>query len=187
MATVFTHSLAALIIGKSLIDKKQSPGFWLSLVLCSLLPDIDVVGIKFGIAYGDFWGHRGFTHSLCFAVIVGFFIGLVFYRRLGIASPEWCKYVVLYSTVTASHGIFDAMTNGGLGIAFFAPFDNSRYFLPWTPVQVTRVGFYDFFSHKGFRILMSEGIFILTPMSVIYVILVWRRRRNRKHDCRISE
>ncbi len=187
MATVFTHGLTAVTIGKSFIRKKQSPVFWGSLVLCSLLPDIDIVGSKFGIAYGDFWGHHGFTHSLCFAVIVGFFIGLVFYRRLGIASPEWWKYVALYSTVTASHGVFDAMTNGGLGIAFFAPFDNSRYFLPWTPVQVTRVGFYDFFSHKGFRILMSEGIFILAPMSAVYVILVWRGRRYRKHDYRISE
>ena len=49
MASVITHSLAAVIIGKSFIKNKQSPGFWFSLVICSLLPDIDVVGFKFGI------------------------------------------------------------------------------------------------------------------------------------------
>jgi len=181
VASVITHGLAAVIIGKSFIKNKQSPGFWFSLVLCSLIPDIDVVGVKFGIAYGDFWGHRGFTHSLVFALIVGFVVGLVFYRRLGIASSEWWRYVALYSTVTATHGIFDAMTNGGLGIAFFAHFDNGRYFFPWTPVQVTRVGFHNFLSLKGFRILVSEGIYILMPILVVSFILGWGRRRYRKH------
>ena len=187
MASVITHGLAAVIIGKSFIQKKQSPAFWCSLVLCSLLPDIDVVGFKFGIAYGDFWGHRGFTHSLVFALSVGFAVGLVFYRRLGIASPEWWKYVALYSTVTASHGVFDAMTNGGLGIALFAPFDNGRYFFPWAPVQVTRVGFHSFISLKGFRILVSEGIYILAPLLAVSFILGWGRRRYKKHKNYISE
>jgi inner membrane protein len=187
VATVFTHSLAALIIGKSFIDKKQSPGLWVSLVLCSLLPDIDVIGRKFGIAYGDFWGHRGFTHSLVFALLIGFVIGLVFYRRLGIVSLEWWRYVALYSTVTASHGVLDAMTNGGLGIAFFSPLDNTRYFLPWTPVEVTRVGFYDFISSKGFRILASEGIFILAPLSVFSLFVIWGKRRHREYKTHTSE
>ena len=44
MASVIAHGLAAVIIGKSFIKKKQSPGFWCCVVLCSLLPDIDVVG-----------------------------------------------------------------------------------------------------------------------------------------------
>jgi len=180
VASVITHGLAAVIIGKSFIRNKQSPGFWFSLVLCSLLPDIDVVGFKFGIAYGDFWGHRGFTHSLVFALIVGFVVGLVFYRRLGIGTSEWWRYVALYSTVTASHGIFDAMTNGGLGIALYAPFDNGRYFFAWTPVEVTRVGIHNLLSLKGFRILVSEGIYILMPILTVSFILGLGRRRKRK-------
>ena len=187
MASVITHSLAAVVIGKGFSNRKHSAGFWGSLVICSLLPDIDVVGFKFGIAYGDFWGHRGFTHSLFFAVVVGVVIGLVFYRRLGVASPEWWRYVALYSVVTASHGIFDAMTNGGLGIAFFAPFDNGRYFFPWTPVQVTRVGFHNFLSMKGFRILVSEGIYILAPMLAVYFFIAWGKARYLNRKKQISE
>src|SRR5215831_7502105 len=38
---------------------------------------------------------------------------------------------------TASHGVLDAMTNGGLGVAFFSPFDTTRYFLPWRPIRVS--------------------------------------------------
>jgi hypothetical protein len=32
------------------------------------------------------------------------------------------------------------MTDGGLGIAFFAPFDNTRYFLPFGPIKVSPIG-----------------------------------------------
>jgi hypothetical protein len=34
---------------------------------------------------------------------------------------------------TASHGILDAFTDGGRGIAFFAPFGTERYFFPHHP------------------------------------------------------
>jgi hypothetical protein len=41
---------------------------------------------------------------------------------------------------TASHGLLDAMTDGGLGVAFFSPFDKHRYFFPWTPIRVSPIG-----------------------------------------------
>jgi len=37
------------------------------------------------------------------------------------------------------------MTNGGLGIAFFSPFDPARYFLPWRPILVSPIGASVFF------------------------------------------
>ena len=184
MASVITHGLAAIAIGKAFSREQHGPAFWCALVACSLLPDIDVVGFAFDVAYGDFWGHRGFTHSLLFALLTGLVIGALFHRRnRPSATPIW-RYVALFSSVTASHGIFDGMTNGGLGIAFFAPFDNGRYFLPWTPVQVTRVGFYDFFSYRGFRILLSESVFILAPLVMLVLMprLVARRVRVADAD-----
>jgi inner membrane protein len=42
------------------------------------------------------------------------------------------------AVATASHGILDAFTNGGLGVAFFAPFDKTRYFFPVTPMKLRR-------------------------------------------------
>jgi inner membrane protein len=49
---------------------RRSPGIGrLCLVgaVCAALPDIDVIGFRFGIDYGALLGHRGFTHSLAFA------------------------------------------------------------------------------------------------------------------------
>ena len=52
----------------------------------------------------------------------------------------WWTYVAFFFVVTASHGFLDAFTNGGLGIAFFSPFDSTRYFFPWTPIEVSPLG-----------------------------------------------
>lgn len=35
-------------------------------VVCSMIPDLDVIGLAFGVRYGDPWGHRGMTHSIFF-------------------------------------------------------------------------------------------------------------------------
>ena len=35
------------------------------------LPDADVIGFRFGISYADAFGHRGFSHSLAFALLMG--------------------------------------------------------------------------------------------------------------------
>jgi hypothetical protein len=36
--------------------------------------------------------------------------------------------------MTALHGVFDAMVFDSLGVAFLAPFDTTRYQLPWQPL-----------------------------------------------------
>ena len=48
-------------------------------MVCSVVPDLDVIGFYFGIPYGDLWGHRGLTHSLPFAgVLSALFVGLLY-------------------------------------------------------------------------------------------------------------
>jgi inner membrane protein len=71
-----------------------------------------------------------------------------------------------FAVVTASHGILDALTNGGRGIAFFAPFSNHRYFFPWRPIQVSPIGV-GFFSARGLRALASESLWIWLPSAIM--------------------
>ncbi len=52
-----------------------------------------------------------------------------------------------------SHGVLDAMTTGGEGVAFFAPFDNSRYFLPWREIKVSPIGAAKFLATGGYKLL----------------------------------
>ena len=73
-----------------------------------------------------------------------------------------------FTAVTASHGLLDALTNGGRGIAFFAPFSDHRYFFPWRPIQVSPIGV-GFFSPRGLRVLASESGWIWVPSAIIAV------------------
>src|SRR6185503_7087508 len=74
--------------------------------------------------------------------------------------------VAFFFAVTASHGVLDAMTDGGLGIAFFSPFENSRHFLPWRPLQVSPIGA-GFFSGEGVEVLLSEALWIALPCAIL--------------------
>jgi hypothetical protein len=69
LASGFSHIVAALSIGAWFYRPGIPKRVWLAGAICSVVPDLDVVGFRFGIRYGDFWGHRGFTHSLLFAAL----------------------------------------------------------------------------------------------------------------------
>ena len=85
-----------------------------------MIPDLDVVGFRFGIHYGDFLGHRGFTHSLAFAIFLAGSV-LIFAFSRGVSDLSRPALWVYLFLATASHGFLDAMTDGGLGVALFAP------------------------------------------------------------------
>ena len=70
MASLISHAVAALGIEAIFARAEIPKRVWAIGAVCSMLPDIDVVGFRFGIRYGDFWGHRGFTHSLLVASIL---------------------------------------------------------------------------------------------------------------------
>jgi hypothetical protein len=90
-----------------------------------------------------------------------------------------------FTAVTASHGLLDALTNGGRGIAFFAPFSNHRFFFPWRPIQVSPIGV-GLFSARGLAVLQSELRWILLP-SVIIALLARMRVRLKPDTTGRSE
>ena len=120
-----------------------------------LVPDLDVIGFRFGVRYGDFWGHRGFTHSLLFAALLTSLVVLVGFRQGVPALGRFALWGYLF-LATASHAFLDAMTDGGLGVAFFSPFNNTRYFLHWRPIRVSPIGITRFFSSRGLEVVESE-------------------------------
>ncbi len=89
----------------------------------------------------------------------------------------WWLLIAHFILVTASHGMLDAMTDGGLGIAFFAPFDDTRYFFPWRPVLVSPIGIAPFFSRYGLDVLISECVWIWLPVGIIVLIakMLWKK------------
>jgi inner membrane protein len=141
-------------------------------VIASILPDADVIGLRCGIPYGNMFGHRGFFHSLCFAFLSAI-VGALAFRRLGVRSVN--AFVFLFLSM-ASHGLLDAATNGGLGIALFSPFSNHRYFFPWHPIAVAPLSAARFFSSRFSLVMLSEIKWIWLPFISLGLIgLVVRR------------
>jgi inner membrane protein len=165
VASVISHAVAALGIAAAFHKLGLPKRFWLSGAACSMLPDVDVIGFHFGVHYGDFWGHRGFTHSLLFAALIAASVVLLAFRS--IAPGDRMLLGLYFFIVTASHGLLDAMTNGGLGVAFFSPFDTTRYFLSWRPIPVSPIGVARFFSPRGLEVLRSEFLCIWLPAALL--------------------
>ena len=171
MPTIMTHAVVGLGMARVFTDRSMPPLYWGLAATLSMLPDIDVVAFPLGIPYGARFGHRGFSHSLCCAAVTGTITGLLTASHLGMS---WWALAAFFSVVMASHGILDAMTNGGLGIALLSPIDPTRYFFPWRPVQVSMIGF-GFFTRWGVRALLSEIGWIWIPtIAIVGAVELWR-------------
>lgn len=160
-------------------ELRKKPVFWFAAMLCAVLPDIDVIGFPLGVRYGDLWGHRGMTHSLLFAAIIAVCVAISLQKR----RRERGMLALLLLVVTASHGALDALTNGGLGVAFFSPFDPRRYFFPWRPILVSPIGMGGLFSTRAMRVLWSEVPWIWAPALVV-TAAIWALRR--RHERRLA-
>ena len=178
MASAFGHAAVALIGGKIFADKKMPARFWWLAVLCAVLPDFDAAGFALGIPYESFWGHRGFTHSIVFAIAVGFAVVALFFRKEEDAART--RLIIFFALVTLSHGLLDMLTSGGHGVALFAPFDNARLFFPWRPIAVSPISISAFFSSWGLRVLASELLWIGVPMLALLGVVLIARRRSRE-------
>ena len=178
MPSSLTHAVAATAISAAFYRPGVAKRVWIVGIVCSMLPDIDLIGFRFGIHYGDFWGHRGFTHSLVFAALLAAILTVVMWQmRAQISRLALFSYLFL---ATASHGLLDAMTNGGMGIAFFSPFDNHRYFFPWRPIRVSPIGVTRFFSYRGVAVLRAELLWVWLPsVLVIASVMIAARLRTR--------
>ncbi len=163
MTTLITHPLPVLAVGLALGSRVIPPRLLLAGMLAACLPDLDVVAFKLGIAYQDALGHRGFSHSLLFAVLVGA-LGAVGCRLFGCGPLKACLWIGL---ATASHSVLDAMTDGGLGVAWFWPWSDQRYFLPLHPIEVSPIGLSRFLSPRGAQVLLSEARWVWIPCLTV--------------------
>ena len=171
MASAFAHAVVAFALGKSFPKTYASVKFWLLGSFCAILPDLDVLAFKFGIPYEHLFGHRGITHSIAFSLFLGLVVTRIFYHNTPLLSLKGMGLMFCFFLCTVSHALLDAMTSGGLGVAFYAPFDNTRYFFPWRPIQVSPIGVESFFSEWGLCVVKSELIWVGIP-GLIYLILL---------------
>lgn len=177
MPTIFSHAIFAVAANRTFFSQSVSFWFWFLTTSCAIMPDADVIGRYFGIERGGMFAHRGFTHSIAFSVIFGAFIAFIAKRFLKI-NVSRLKLTVYFALATFTHPLLDMFTNGGSGVALFAPFSNERFFSPWRPVEVSPIGL-RFFSKRGIDVILSEIIWIWIPAIILLIAAIFRKTRKK--------
>jgi inner membrane protein len=166
MASVFGHIIASSTIGLTGFSKKAHAKALILAGLCSIIPDADVLAFSYDISYTSIWGHRGWTHSLVFALGFGTLIAGLFYGK----EKDWWKMAIWFVLATASHPLLDMLTTGGRGCALWWPFSDARIFFPVRVILVSPLGALAFLSQWGLAVLRSEALWIGLPCLVLVVL-----------------
>lgn len=164
MCSVFTHPAIPIALSVCFPEGTVSPKLLFAGAVCSAVPDLDVLSFSAGIRYDHMLGHRGLTHSIAFALALGACVTFTWFRHS--ESGYGAIFLFLFLS-TLSHSLLDMLTNGGLGIALFAPFSNTRFFFPWRPIQVSPIGL-GFFSEWGVRVVLSEIKWAWLPAMAVF-------------------
>ncbi len=168
MPTIFTHPAVALGAKPWFRDAITTPVL-IAGVFGTMVPDADVAGLGNGVAYGSMFGHRGFTHSIVFALLVSALL-----LPLTRAPRKLAAFAYIFLS-TMSHGVLDAFTSGGRGVGFLAPFSNHRFFAPWRPIRVSPIGT----TQRLLPVLTSELKWVWLPMVVVFVLGIIATRGRR--------
>jgi inner membrane protein len=165
MCSILTHSAVPIALSACFPEGTVSPQLVFAGIACSAIPDLDVIGFSLGIGYDNMLGHRGLTHSVAFAVALAACVGFTVFRddESGFVLP-----LIFLFLSTLSHPLLDMLTNGGRGIALWAPFSHERFFFPWRPIQVSPIGL-GFFSERGIRVLLSEFRWVWLPATAVFI------------------
>lgn len=148
--------------------KRQRYLAFLLFAAFSILPDGDLILVALGVHDSGFVGHRGASHSLVMALVIGVTCGL-FARRMGMPA---LRTAIAITIAVGSHGLLDTVGEGGRGIPLLWPFSDHRFM---SPVRVLpdapRVE--DYLSHEGATSLILEFCYFLPLMAYV----LWPRKQ----------
>jgi len=163
-----------MVAGRTYVARGAKAGkAMLVLSVLSMLPDADVIGFKLGIPYGHPWGHRGATHSLMFALFVGLASYLIA-QRLKLPPLRTALFVGI---TVGTHGLLDALTDGGLGVELLWPFSTQRFFAPWHLIPVAPIG-EEMFSARGLYVVAVEAMMF----APLFIFATFPRRKPAALD-----
>src|SRR5260370_21626726 len=178
MVTPYTHGAFGLVLGKLCTARRLPLLFWVLTVFLPIAPDFDAFSNR---PYGSLWGHRGFTHSLAFALALGLLsAGLTFYYF----KARFWVLAAFFFAITASHGLWVAFTDGGFGIPFFWPLSDHR-FGPWGPIRVQDIGF-EIPDPRTSKSIRTELLWVWLPTAVLVILVTTYRRLRRNAQPRAN-
>lgn len=147
--------------------------------LVGILPDLDFIGPWF-LDLERTW-HRGFSHSLLVAIVVGALLALW-------DAKGFClRWAIVYSAAMASHGLLDALLSVKGGVALLWPLTSHRFAAglleyPDT-IDVKYYASVDVLAIRdGFQLLRFSAIEFVIMGAVLVVTLVVKSRFITRAD-----
>jgi inner membrane protein len=180
MPSSLSHAMVAVAGGSMIAPRPLLRTFLIAGAVCAVIPDADAIGRLWsgGGDLGWLGGHRGFTHSVTFAALLGILAPLFTLGR-----ARWDGYRLLFglfvALATVSHGLLDTTTSVGAvhdGVQLLSPFSSRQFTLSRHLV------------HGPF----SELFYLLLPLLAItravwyYRGIPWPRRRGERPQSLLS-
>jgi inner membrane protein len=173
MATLYTHAVVGVGLARLYAVRPMPWVFWGLAAVLPIAADLDVFSTA---TYGGPLGHRGITHSLLFALLLGMAVAGATCRYIRV---RWWSSALLFSAIIASHGLLDALTYGGEGIPLFWPV-GGRYG-NWGPVPLSDIAF-DLPDPRYSRAVRAELLWVWLPMIVVVGLTMSYRRLARSRQ-----
>lgn len=120
-----THIALGACIGEAFFEKGFGKKAMLWGVLAQSLPDIDFIASFWMSTPGALLAHRGFTHSLVFAVIIIPVFALIADKIHKPHNISFKKWLLFFSAAVFVHLFVDGFNNYGVG--WLEPFSHMRY------------------------------------------------------------
>jgi inner membrane protein len=118
----FTQIALGAAVGEATLGRKIGNKAMLWGGICGTIPDLDVLANPFLDGVTQLGFHRGFSHSLVFAILIAPLLGVLLsrlYRNLQVGWQSW-GWLAFWAVIT--HPLLDLFTN--YGTQLFLPFSN---------------------------------------------------------------
>lgn len=173
MPTPITHLFAAIPVNIAIMGAVNKKKIILLSLIISILPDLDLIGYFLGLPISSFLGHRGFTHSIFFALVVALMANLLFFPDIKTKDKRFKLLFLNFLFVALTHPLLDFLVNRNTGVALLSPFVLTRFASPIAPIVEESVGILNYYHFYFKEVVKVEFFYIILP-SLIYT-MIWTK------------
>lgn len=181
MPSLLGHALAGLTISAACTKGRPPRRTWAFAVVCAMAPDLDWFTGFLPLLDGTSLSHRGMSHSLIAAALIAATAMLVGFRPHLRSPRHWACLL----SAAFSHGLLDACTFGGTGVAFLLPFSKARFVCVWQPIFVSPIPLSGKLLDWLLFSLGTEVVWIGLPALLVLSApraIQWMRLRKRSEE-----
>ncbi len=152
-----THIAIGACMGEAFAGRTVGKKAMLWGILAQSIPDIDFIAATWLDTSGNLLAHRGFTHSILFAIIITLLMAMLAERWHRPHNISFTRWALFFGSAIMTHIFLDAFNNYGVG--WFEPF--SHYRISFNVIYV------------------ADPFFSLAP-GIALVMLLLLKQRNKK-------